>query len=255
MDQARMPTGSCVDLPSPNQEDRPAGTAIDMLILHYTGMRSGQDALERLRDPAPPTGVPVSSHYVVEKDGTVFRLVPEHRRARHAGLSSWRGWEGLNDRSIGIEIVNAGHEWGYEDFPPAQINAVTQLSRDILSRHPCPARNVVGHSDVAPDRKQDPGEKFPWQVLAAQGVGLWPAVPDAGTGDAAADADQLEAVRMRLRHIGYRVPQSDPDGEALRVVLRAFQRHWRPEAVTGLADLGTRTRLTALQHMLDGSSQ
>jgi hypothetical protein len=136
------------DLPSPNQEERPAGSPIDMLILHYTGMKTGQEAIDRLCDPAAR----VSAHYVVEEDGAVVRLVPEERRAAHAGVSYWRGHSALNGRSIGIEIVNPGHEWGYPDFPVLQLAAVCDLCLAILSRHPIPARNVVAHSDVAPER-------------------------------------------------------------------------------------------------------
>src|SRR5579875_1706400 len=158
------------DAPSPNQDDRPPGTPIDILLLHYTGMRSAAEAIDRLRDPVAR----VSSHYVVEEDGQIWRLVPEERRAFHAGVSHWRGHETLNGRCIGIEIVNPGHEWGYRPFPALQMAAVCDLCLEILGRHPIPARNVVGHSDVAPDRKQDPGELFDWQGLAANGVGLWP---------------------------------------------------------------------------------
>ena len=157
-----------IDLPSPNQDER--GETVDMLILHYTGMKTARDALDRLRDPAAA----VSSHYVVDEDGTVFRLVPEDRRAWHAGVSYWRGHSALNARSIGIEIVNPGHEWGYRDFPVLQLAAVCDLCLAILARHAIPARNVVGHSDVAPDRKEDPGERFDWRALAENGVGLWP---------------------------------------------------------------------------------
>jgi N-acetylmuramoyl-L-alanine amidase len=170
------------DLPSPNHDERPAGTPIDMLILHYTGMRTGAAAVARLRDPASR----VSCHYVVEEDGAVFRLVAEERRAWHAGVSQWRGHTLLNGRSIGIEIVNPGHEWGYRPFPALQMAAVCDLCLDVLARHPIPARNVVGHSDVAPDRKEDPGELFDWEGLAANGVGLWPwrccCAPSSGIG-------------------------------------------------------------------------
>jgi len=212
------------DLPSPNHDERPADTPIDMLILHYTGMRSAGEAIERLRDPVAR----VSSHYVVDEDGAVLRLVPEARRAWHAGVSYWRGHSLLNGRSIGIEIVNPGHEWGYHDFPALQMAAVCDLCLDILARHPIPARNVVAHSDVAPDRKEDPGELFDWEGLARNGVGLWPADSDAACRD---------DVRVALADIGYRVDLDLP------VVLRAFQRHWRPEAITGEADDRTRCRI------------
>lgn len=236
------------ELPSPNQADRPAGMPIDMLILHYTGMQTAQAAIDRLRDPAAR----VSSHYVVDEDGTVFCLVPEARRAAHAGVSFWRGHTGLNDRSIGIEIVNPGHEWGYRDFPALQMAAVCDLCLAILARHPIPARNVAAHSDVAPDRKEDPGELFDWPGLARNGVGLWPeGVPDLGTGDVVRDAVALHAVRGALATIGYDVAADGALDPALATVLRAFQRHWRPEAITGEADAGTRARLDAVARMID----
>lgn len=231
------------DLPSPNHDERPAGTPVDMLILHYTGMKSCQDALDRLTDPVAQ----VSSHFVVDEDGTVYRLVPEDRRAWHAGVSHWRGHAALNGRSIGIEIVNPGHEWGYRDFPVLQLAAVCDLCLSILERHPIPARNVVAHSDVAPDRKQDPGERFDWRALAQNGVGLWPEdAPDLGTGGIIRDATSLRPVRAALIDIGYQLAPEGALDPALASVLRAFQRHWRPEAVTGQVDDGTLVRLQAV---------
>ena len=234
------------EAPSPNQDERPAGMPVDMVVLHYTGMKTGAEAIARLRDPAAR----VSSHYVVEEDGKVFRLVPEARRAWHAGVSYWRGHVGLNDRSVGIEIVNPGHEHGYRDFPVMQMAAVCDLCLDIFSRHTVLARNVVAHSDIAPDRKEDPGEKFDWEGLARQGVGLWPwGAPDLGTGGAVRDAASLRDVRRALADIGYRVAPEGPLDPALSTVLRAFQRHWRPEAVTGQADAGTLVRLLAVARL------
>lgn len=234
---------------SPNQDARPAGEPVDMLILHYTGMRTAREAIDRLRDPEAQ----VSSHYVVDEDGAVLRLVPEERRAWHAGVSYWRGHTALNGRSIGIEIVNPGHEWGYRDFPVLQLAAVCDLCLSILSRHRIPARNVVAHSDVAPERKEDPGEKFGWDDLARNGVGLWPIrVPDLGVGGAIRDATGLRPVRAALAHIGYRVAPEGPLDPALSTVLRAFQRHWRPEAVTGQADAGTVARLEAMAALVEG---
>lgn len=228
------------EVPSPNCDERPGG--IDVLVLHYTGMQTGQAAIDRLRDPAAR----VSSHYVVEEDGRIFRLVPEHLRAWHAGVSIWRGRPQLNDVSIGIEIVNPGHEWGYRPFPAAQIAAVIALSRGILTRHPIPARNVVAHSDIAPTRKQDPGELFPWAELAAAGIGLWADVPGAdvpaedvlGADGAPADEAALLGLLGRLGYGLEEVPAA--------AVIAAFQRHWRPEAVTGTADAGTVARARAL---------
>ncbi|MDR3472202.1 MAG: N-acetylmuramoyl-L-alanine amidase [Devosia sp.] len=235
------------ELPSPNQDDRPEGYPIDMVILHYTGMRTAREAIERLRDPVAK----VSSHYVVDEDGSVLRLVAEGRRAFHAGISYWRGQRTLNGRSIGIEIVNPGYEFGYRDFPVFQLVSVCDLCLEILARHPVPARNIVGHSDVAPDRKVDPGEKFDWEGLARNGVGLWPeGVPDLGTGGAVRDALVLHDVRAALAKIGYEVAPEGPLDPALATVLRAFQRHWRPEAVTGQADAGTLARLLAVARMI-----
>jgi N-acetylmuramoyl-L-alanine amidase len=222
------------ELLSPNQDDRPAGAPIDMLILHYTGMRTARDAIDRLRDPVAR----VSSHYVVDEDGAIFRLVPEERRAYHAGVSHWRGHSELNGRSIGIEIVNPGHEWGYCDFPVLQMAAVCDLCLEILARHPIPPRNVVAHSDVAPNRKEDPGEKFDWQGLAANGVGLWPE----GEG-----ADAVPDVQAALADIGYRVDLDLP------IVLRAFQRHWRQEAITGEPDAGTLSRIGQVRRLTAAS--
>jgi len=218
--------------PSPNCDAR--GAAVDMLILHYTGMESGQAALARLRDPAAQ----VSAHYLVEEDGRVFALVDEGMRAWHAGVSHWRGETGLNGRSIGIEVVNPGHEHGYRPFPLLQMVAVVELCLEILSRHAIPARHVLAHSDVAPDRKQDPGEYFDWQGLAGQGVGLWPA-------EVAAPA-AVEAVPGLLAMIGYRADLPLP------VLLRAFQRHWRPCLVDGQADEETRGLLRAVAALSAG---
>ena len=234
-----------IDLPSPNHDQR--DSAIDMLILHYTGMQSAQAALHRLRS----IEAKVSSHYVVDEDGTIFRLVLEDRRAWHAGISHWQGHSALNGRSIGIEIVNPGHEFGYRDFPVLQMAAVCDLCLSILSRHTIPARNVVGHSDVAPDRKEDPGERFDWRGLARNGVGLWPQdAVDLGTRGSVRDAVTLRPVRAALADIGYRVAPSGALDPTLSTVLRAFQRHWRPEAVTGQADDGTLVRLLAVQTLV-----
>jgi N-acetylmuramoyl-L-alanine amidase len=239
------------EVPSPNQDDRPPDTPIDTLVLHYTGMRSAREALDRLRDPVAR----VSSHYVVDEDGSVLRLVPEERCAWHAGVSHWRGHSELNGRSIGIEIVNPGHEWGYRDFPVLQLAVVCDLCLEILSRRAIDARNIVAHSDVAPDRKEDPGEKFDWHGLAQNGVGLWPwDAPDLGTTGAVRDAGSLRDVRAALAEIGYRVTPEGALDPALAAVLRAFQRHWRPEAITGQADDGTLARLLGVRRLVGASA-
>ena len=235
--------------PSPNYNTRPDGMPIDTLILHYTGMKTAQGAIDRLCDVAAR----VSSHYVVDEDGAIFRLVKEERRAWHAGISFWRGHTALNDCSIGIEIVNPGHEWGYRDFPVLQMAAVCDLCLAVLGRHPIPARNVIAHSDVAPDRKEDPGEKFGWEDLAHNGVGLWPmGVRDSGTTNPVRDALSLRRIRSDLALIGYKVSPEGALDPALSIILRAFQRHWRPEAVTGQADDGTIARLRAVAALVGG---
>jgi N-acetylmuramoyl-L-alanine amidase len=243
----------CLAAPSPNHDARPVGVPIDTLVLHYTGMPTGAEALARLRDPAAK----VSSHYLVEEDGQVLALVPEQRRAWHAGLSWWRGHASLNDRSIGIEIVNPGHDWGYRDFPDAQIDALIALCRAVLARHPIPSRNVVAHSDIAPARKQDPGERFPWARLAAAGIGLWPGeapaavdeVPPIAAGEA---GDGVRALRATLRRIGYQVAPDGPADAALATVLAAFQRHWAPHRTDGVADGRTRWAAGRVAAMAEG---
>jgi N-acetylmuramoyl-L-alanine amidase len=246
-------TASIRDHPSPNHDARPAGGPIDTLILHYTGMRTAKEAIDRLCD----TAAQVSSHYVVDEDGQVLRLVPEERRAWHAGVSFWRGHTALNGRSIGIEIVNPGHEWGYREFPALQMAAVCDLCLAIFARHAIPARNVIAHSDVAPDRKEDPGEKFRWEDLARNGVGLWPfgAASLGSTGATTGvirDASGLRPLRAALRHIGYDVAPEGALDPALAIVLRAFQRHWRQEAITGQADDGTVARIEAVAGLVGG---
>ena len=214
---------------------RPPGRAIDTLVLHYTGMPSAAAALARLCDPAAR----VSAHYLIDEDGSVVALVPEEARAWHAGVSCWHGREQLNDTSIGIELVNPGHEWGYRRFPEPQYEACMELCRELLGRCPIPASRVLAHSDIAPDRKQDPGELFDWARLAAAGIGLWPE-PGAGR------PRSIGQLQDELGRIGYAVPRHGRLDAATRGVLSAFQRHWRPERVDGVADRGTLARLDGL---------
>jgi N-acetylmuramoyl-L-alanine amidase len=202
-----------------------------MLVLHYTGMPNGRAALERLCSPAAK----VSAHYLIEEDGAVFALVEEDRRAWHAGVSAWRGNSDINARSIGIELVNPGHEFGYRAFPDSQMAALAALVPEILARHPIPRRNVVGHSDVAPDRKEDPGELFDWEWLAERGIGAWPA----STASVALAPSDREVTSM-LRKWGY---QFDDDPSKALV---AFQRHFRPAKFDGVADAETVSRLAGL---------
>src|SRR5579871_10256 len=175
-----------VECRSPNHDERPPGAAIDILVLHYTGMKTADEALARLCDPAAR----VSAHYTIGRDGRIYAHVPEERRAWHAGVSWWAGETNVNARSMGIELVNPGHEFGYIPFAEPQIEALIELAKGIVSRHPIPPRRVVGHSDVAPARKTDPGELFPWQRLAQAGIGVWPKVlplPRGQVGGASAD--------------------------------------------------------------------
>lgn len=216
---------------SPNSDSRPAGVAVDTLILHYTGMRSAGEALARLCDPAAE----VSAHYLIDEDGGIAGLVPETERAWHAGVSAWRGETGLNARSIGIELVNPGHEWGYRPFTEAQYAALLPLARAIIGRWPIPPARVLAHSDVAPDRKHDPGELFDWRRLARAGVGLW---PDEGPGT----ARPQDVVLAQLTEIGY------PNAGHATIV--AFQRHFCPERIDGEPDPGTLARLDGLLHQL-----
>jgi N-acetylmuramoyl-L-alanine amidase len=236
-----------IERPSPNHDTRGA-SPVDMLVLHYTGMQTGEAALARMCDPAAK----VSAHYMVEEDGRVFRLVPEDRRAWHAGVSCWRGHRDINARSIGIELVNPGHEFGYRDFPDAQIAALVVLARGILDRHPIPARNVVGHSDVAPARKTDPGERFPWRALAAAGIGLWPR--QAGTTQASDPAGAVGPAQRGLARIGYTIDITGVLDDATQQVVTAFQRRFRPQRLDGLLDAETTTLIAAVAAACEGAS-
>ena len=231
--------------PSPNHGPRP-GKPVDVLLLHYTGMASAAAALDRLCDPA----VPASAHYLIEQDGTVWQLVEEDRRAWHAGVACWDGESDVNGRSIGIELCNPGHGFGYRAFPPAQLGALADLARGILARWPIPPDRVLAHADVAPERKLDPGELLDWRWLAGQGVGLLlrdglsPAAgPPLGPGDGGPAVARLAADLARW---GYRMPAEHAYGPALARVVAALQRHWRPACVDGIADAGTRAVLAWL---------
>jgi N-acetylmuramoyl-L-alanine amidase len=233
---------SVIEAPSPNFNAHTSPP--DMLVLHYTGMATGQEALERMRDPVAK----VSAHYMVEEDGRVFRLVPEERRAWHAGVSFWKGERDVNAVSIGIEVVNPGHEHGYRPFPDAQVEALIGLMDDIRGHWEIPDARIIGHSDVAPDRKEDPGELFPWARLAQAGHGLWvepgpaPGAP-LKRGDDGLGVYTLQAGFNRL---GYDCPPSGVFDEATATIVQAFQRHWVQDRFDGVADGATRSRLMAL---------
>jgi N-acetylmuramoyl-L-alanine amidase len=230
-------------LASPNHDTR--ASPADMILLHYTGMRSADAAVERLCDPAAR----VSSHYVVMENGDIYQLVPETERAWHAGISCWEGETDINSRSIGIEIVNPGHDLGYPDFPDVQIDAVTALCRDILRRRKILPARVLAHSDVAPARKPDPGEKFPWAKLADAGVGVWVEPTAIMPGPELDPGDHSEIVARlqdEFRAFGYDVPATGIYDQATREVVTAFQRHFRPARVDGIVDYSTYETLKRL---------
>ncbi|WP_226017536.1 N-acetylmuramoyl-L-alanine amidase [Novosphingobium sp. FKTRR1] len=206
------------EAPSPNWNER--RLPVSMVVLHYTGMRSADEALERMRDPAAE----VSAHYMIDEAGVVTRLVAEDKRAWHAGRSYWRGITDINSASVGIELVNPGHEWGYRPFPDAQMEALIPLLADIVKRHGIQPANVVGHSDIAPARKEDPGELFDWDLLARYRLAL--AKPRL-TMRLLFDNDG--AFFLALERFGYDIS----DG---RAAIRAFQRRWRPHKITGEID-------------------
>jgi len=237
--------------PSPNHNERKGGARPDMIVLHYTGLRDVQAAIGLLCTPASE----VSAHYVVLEDGYIVQLVAEERRAWHAGVSFWAGETDINSCSIGIEIANPGHDHGYPDFPKRQVAAVTALCRSIFTRHKVPADRVLGHSDVAPARKQDPGEKFPWRLLADSGIGMWvkPApLSQAGPIYVLGETDPaVEALQRLLAKYGYGVnPTGYLDGTT-RDAVAAFQRHFRPVRVDGVLDVSTLMTLKALVEARD----
>ncbi len=237
-----------VELLSPNFDER-QGAPVEMLVLHYTGMKTAQEAIEKLKDPTP--GKRVSTHYMVDEDGTIYRMVPEDKRAWHAGTASWRGQEDVNSRSIGIEIVNPGHEHGYRAFPPAQMQAVAALSKQLVEKYGIPSWNVVAHSDVAPGRKEDPGELFDWKLLAQNGVGLMPGPREQGglfgfvkrlfamderEITPGAHGPQVLKLQKDLARLGYKADICGTYGPVTQQVVTAFQRHFRQNNIDGRWD-------------------
>ena len=242
------------DVPSPNFDARRGPP--DMLVLHYTGMQTAEAAIARRCDAEAK----VSAHYVVDEDGSILRLVAEARRAWHAGRGVWLGETDCNAASIGIEIVNPGHEFGYRDFPEVQIDAVISLINDIRTRWTIPDARIIGHSDLAPERKQDPGERFPWKRRAGAGHGLWfePAqervaalgvplkVGDEGLG--------VIVLRAGLHRLGYGLQPGGEYDDATKLTVEAFQRHWRPGQVDGIADGETRATLMGVLQLATAES-
>jgi N-acetylmuramoyl-L-alanine amidase len=232
-------------VPSPNHGERRDGRRPDLLLLHYTGMSSAEAALHRLCDPAAE----VSAHYLVMEDGAIVQLVPEDRRAHHAGVSSWAGETDINSCSIGIEIVNPGHDGGLPPYPEEQIAAVIDLCRAIVDHWEIPGDRVLAHSDVAPSRKEDPGELFPWDRLAGAGIGHW-VRPDAPSdaivlrpGDT---GPEVQALQDALAFYGYGLDTTGVFDDATREVVIAFQRHFRPARLDGLVDASTLATLQTL---------
>lgn len=235
--------------PSPNYDAR-GDVPLDMLILHYTGMPTAEEALARLCNENSK----VSAHYFIDEGGQVRQLVDDSKRAWHAGVASWRGYDNINARSLGIEIVNPGHEGGLPDFPEAQIMSVITLCQELVTAYGIEPRNVVGHSDVAPARKQDPGEKFPWERLAASQVGLWPHAVDTSLktpllnqGDHGAAVQQLQ---QDLRTYGYRITIDGEYEAQTRLVVSAFQRHFFPKRVDGNWFAACQSQLESLLAMI-----
>jgi len=233
-----------IEAPSPNFDAR--NKIPDMLVLHYTGMETGEAALAQLRNGEREGKV--SSHYLVEEDGRIFRLVPEERRAWHAGKTFWKGEEQLNHASIGIEIVNPGHEFGYRPFPEAQVVAVIALLGDIRTRWQIDDSRILGHSDVAPGRKIDPGELFPWKRLAEAGHGIW-AQADPAPGlplSEGAEGVGVFALQAGLTRLGYDSAPTGVFDAKTKDIVAAFQQHWVQSRFDGVADGLTRATLMAV---------
>lgn len=203
-----------ISFPSPNYNDRPIGVNVDILVLHYTGMPKTIHALKRMCNPVAK----VSAHYLIDANGQIFQLVSEEKRAWHAGISFWRGNKNINDRSIGIELANPGHEFGYQKFPKPQIESLIRLAADIILRHAIPARNVVGHSDISPTRKKDPGEFLDWHELALNGIGHFPKNLRTKTTEKITESNLKSALEI----YGYETSN-------LPATIRAFQRHFLPQ--------------------------
>jgi N-acetylmuramoyl-L-alanine amidase len=234
-------------VPSPNHDQRKLGRTPDMIVLHYTGMPTGEAALARLCS----SDSKVSAHYVVFEDGRIVQCVPEELRAWHAGVSSWAGETDINLCSIGIEVVNPGHEFGYSNFPLRQTAAVISLCKSIITRRgPISSVRILGHSDVAPARKQDPGEKFPWDLLSESGVGHWvrpaPLNLDGASIKPGERSELVTRLQRALRGYGYGIEETGSYDDATQQVVTAFQRHFRPARVDGLADASTMLTLRAL---------
>jgi len=237
---------------SPNFNNRPTDSEINILILHYTGMKTAKEALDRMCSADSQ----VSAHYMINEDGSIISLVPEEKRAWHAGISCWRGRAALNDTSIGIELVNPGHEWGYRPFPAAQIDSLIELAKNITERYNIAPRNIVGHSDIAPTRKEDPGELFDWKTLAWEGLGLWPQTkkvrnPHEMLIRPGEEGVSVGQVQKMLADYGYHIRVDGLYGEKTEAVIRAFKRHFVPEVVNVVWDKLANERIVKLLELIE----
>lgn len=243
--------------PSPSWNERPAGVqGIDTVIIHYTGMHTAGEALSRLCDE----DIEVSAHFLIDEDGKTYQLVAPEQRAWHAGVSHWQGRDNMNHTSIGVELVNPGHEFGYRCFPDAQITALLKVLAHLKATFDIPQHRFLGHSDIAPDRKADPGELFPWGVLADAGFGIW--LDKADHANVRYDASTIAKKGMSgpeiaqlnedLRLIGYNVDEGNAFTEQTLYGIKAFQRHWRQSSVTGILDVETSDTLKAVVKLMRG---
>lgn len=237
--------------PSPNFNERPEHIVPNVLVLHYTGMKTAEDALNRMCDPQAE----VSAHYMINENGDIYQLVDESMRAWHAGISCWRGRASVNDVSIGIEIVNPGHEHGYREFPDAQMQAVIELAGDIKQRHDIENRNIVGHSDIAPRRKQDPGELFNWKLLAEHNIGLWPKKkhvfrPKKILIKPQEESSNVAHVQGMLADYGYHIRMDGYFGEKTHDVITAFKRHFAQTNVDDVWDNRTNSVMRQLLKLI-----
>lgn len=240
-------------LPTPNHGERRGFLRPEYVILHYTGMPTAEGAIALLRDPKTE----VSSHYVIEENGRVIQLAQESRRAWHAGKSSWRGLQDMNSASIGLEICNPGHDGGLPPFPDLQIESVVRLCRDIARRHGIRPERFLAHSDIAPARKRDPGENFPWRDLARAGVGIWAEAETPSESPSCArgqEGAQVRSLQTMLSLYGYDVGASGVYDGATMAAVAAFQRHFRQARVDGLADDSTVGVLRELVRLVEGGA-
>lgn len=247
------PSLVCEQRPSPNFGERHAGTRVELILLHYTGMLTGETAVQWMCQERAR----VSSHYLVHEDGRITQLVAEAKRAWHAGEAFWIDDGDVNSRSIGIEIANGGHKYDLPVFPEAQIEALIALCRDIADRYGIPPHGVLGHSDVSPGRKIDPGEEFPWARLADAKLGLLVDPVPITLGRALGEGDDgfaVEELQRLLAEYGYRTDRDGRYGERTHKAVEAFQRHFRPARIDGIADTSTIETLENLIELRDSLS-